>query len=123
MLISLAAAAASNPDKPPYYLDMPFKLVDGQLQIVPEVFQRINAHDPVNDLRLYLEQPVRLHRLMIYQDTDLGGIHGSTTEAAIAFHYTLAQMGVEHEFLQVEASFCGGDWAPILEFFSDHLAR
>ncbi len=37
---------AANPDKPPFYLDMPFAIVDGEAQIVPEVADKINAADP-----------------------------------------------------------------------------
>jgi hypothetical protein len=57
---------------------------------------------------------------MIYQDTGLGPTYA---EAAGAFERTLTEMGVEHEFLQVEASHCGGDWTPIWEFMSTHLAH
>ena len=47
-----------NPDKPPFYLDMPFAIVDGEAQIVPEVADKIIAADPVHDLERYLHQPV-----------------------------------------------------------------
>jgi enterochelin esterase-like enzyme len=124
--IALAAAAAPNPDSPPFYLDMPFELVDGQPQIVPEVFQRIIALDPVNDLRRYLDQPVRLRGLMIFQDTDLGDadVEGAEqfTEAASTFSRTLTEAGVNHEYLEVEGCHCCAHWGPILEFLSDHLA-
>jgi enterochelin esterase-like enzyme len=122
-LVSLAAAAAPDPNRPPLYLDMPFRLVDGQPQMVPDVFQRIAAHDPTKDLQRYLDQPIRLRGLMIYQDTDLGSVDRSFAEAAGAFDKTLTGMGVEHEFVQVEAAHCYGDWAPILEFMSAHLAH
>ena len=32
--IALAAAVAPDPDKPPFYLDMPYEMVDGEAQIV-----------------------------------------------------------------------------------------
>jgi len=122
-LISLAAAAAPNPDNPPRYLDMPFKVVNGELESEPDVLRRIDAHDPVADLELYLDQPIRLRGLMIYQDTDRGSEDRSYTEAAGAFDKTLTEKGIDHEFIQVEAAHCGGGWAPILEFMSTHLAR
>jgi hypothetical protein len=64
--IALSAAAASNPDKPPFYLDMPFRVVDGEAQIVREVQETIFAVDVVHDLQDYLKQPVRLRGLLIY---------------------------------------------------------
>ena len=68
----MAAAAAPNPDKPPVYFDLPFTLVDGKAQIVPEVFAKINAKlDPLHDIDSYLSQPIRLRGLMIYNDTNI----------------------------------------------------
>jgi S-formylglutathione hydrolase FrmB len=123
-LIALAAVAAPNPNKPPFFLDMPFQLVNGKPQIVPEVYQKINALDPVNDLRSYLKQSVRLRGLMIYQDTDEGDPYNpaAMTGGAIAFDKTLTQMGVAHDFLELTAQHCMGSWTPILKFMDAHLA-
>ena len=52
-LIAAAAATAPNPNKPPFYLDMPFEIVDGEAQIVPEVFRKVNSLDPINDVNSY----------------------------------------------------------------------
>ena len=115
--IAAAAAAAPNPVKPPFYLDMPFRLVDGKGQIVPEVYQKINALDVVHDLGRYLNQPERLKGLMIY--------HGGSDypEDARAFDKMLSELGVEHAFVEVEGGgHCTLDWAPILKFMSDELA-
>ncbi len=122
VLISLAAAAAPNPDSPPLYLDVPYKVVNGEPELEPDVMRRINAHDPVVELELYLGQPTRLRGLMIYQDDDLDP-DDPFTQAASAFDKTLTERGVDHEFIQVEAAHCGGDCAPILEFMSSHLAQ
>lgn len=114
--IAAAAGAAPNPDKPPFYLDMPFELVDGKGQIVPEVYQTINALDPVHDLDRYLNQPIRLTGIMIY--------HGGSDYPADAraFDAKLSEAGVEHTYLEVEGGgHCTLDWAPILEFMSDQL--
>jgi pimeloyl-ACP methyl ester carboxylesterase len=129
LLIALTAAAAPNPDNPPFYLDMPFTLVDGEPQTVPEVFERINALlNPANDLSRYLNQPIRLSGFMIVQDTDLGEPDGpEATERALkaprAFDKTLTEAGVDHEYLEVEGCHCCADWGPILVFLSEHLAQ
>ena len=39
LVLSWAAATASNPDKPPFYLDMPVEMVNGKAQLVPEVIR------------------------------------------------------------------------------------
>lgn len=114
--MAAAAAAAPNPDRPPFYLDMPFRLVDGKGQIVPEVYDKINALDVVHDLERYLNQPTKLKRMMVY--------HGGSDypEDARAFDEKLTAAGVEHTYVEVEGGgHCTLDWAPILKFMSDEL--
>ena len=65
-LLSVAAAAAANPAKPPFYLDMPVALVDGKAEIVPEVFDRIVAADPTHQVDRYLSQPERLRAISLF---------------------------------------------------------
>jgi enterochelin esterase-like enzyme len=119
--IAGAAAAAPNPNKPPFYLDMPFRVVDGKGEIVPDVWQKILAVDNVHDVRDYLNQPVRLRALMIY--------HGeydslASVEPVRGFDKMLTELGVEHEYVEVKR---GGhsnlDYAPVLEFISDNLVN
>lgn len=114
--IALAAVAASNTNKPPFYLDMPFTLVNGQSRIVPEVRLKVDTLSPEADLRRYLVQPVRLRGLMIYHGTYDGVTY------AQAYDRLLSRSGVDHEYLQVDRSHCDLDWTPVLKFVSAHLA-
>ena len=114
-----AAAAASNPDKPPFYLDMPFEMVDDEAQIVAEVAERVNATDCVHDVDEYLQQPTRLNGLMIY--------HGESdpfvdAEVVRGFDALLTEQGIEHEYLEVPGGHCDLRKAPVLQFMADHLA-
>ena len=118
VFVAAAAAAASNPDKPPFYLDMPYEEIDGEVQIVQEVYEKVNATYPVNDVGPYLDQPIRLHGLMIY--------HGENdamapVEVVQDFDRMLTEQGVEHEYLEVRGRHCDLDYAPVLNFMSDHL--
>ena len=118
VFVAAAAAAASNPDKPPFYLDMPYEEIDGEVQIVQEVYEKVNATYPVNDVGPYLDQPIRLHGLMIY--------HGENdamapVEVVRDFDRMLTEQGVEHEYLEVRGRHCDLDYAPVLNFMSDHL--
>jgi hypothetical protein len=117
--LATAAAAAPNPDKPPFYLDMPFEIIGGEAQIVPDVYERINALDPADDLLNYLNQPVRLLGLMIYHgDSD----SLASVEMARGFDKSLTELVVPHEYREVKGGeHCALDWAPVLEFMSDHL--
>ncbi len=120
--MALAAAAASNPDKPPFYLDMPFTLVDGQGQVVQEVVDRIASADPTHDLERYVSQPERLRAIMLY--------HGAwdtfvPVELAQAFSARLTEQGIEHAYVEVKALHCSV-WAPdlympVVQFMSDNL--
>jgi enterochelin esterase-like enzyme len=116
--ISIAAGAAPNPDKPPFYLDMPFEIVDGVGRVVPEVMDKIAAVDEVHDLEEYLQQPVRLRSILLY--------HGASdeiapVELARSFDRLLTARGVEHEYVEVDAGHCYYDTAPVLQYMSDHL--
>jgi enterochelin esterase-like enzyme len=117
-LIAGAAAAASNPDQPPLYLDMPFEEINGEVQIVQEVYEKVNAVYPANDVGPYLDQPVRLRGLLLY--------HGkfdsvAPVEVIRDFDSMLTELGVEHEYLEVSGGHTHLDYAPVLSFMSDHL--
>lgn len=116
--ISRAAAAASNPDNPPFYLDMPFEETDGGVQIVQDVMDKISAASPAQDVRQYLDQPERLRGIMIYHgenDTQV------PVELARDFDNLLTKLGVEHEYVESPKAHCTLDYAPVLKFMSDHL--
>jgi enterochelin esterase-like enzyme len=118
--IALAAAVAPNPDKPPLYLDMPLTVVDGQAQIVPEVWEKILAAAPVNEVNEYLDQPERLRALLLYQDA---GDVSIPVEVIRDFDRLLTSLGVEHELLEVDTGEgrCWLDYSPVVQFMSDNL--
>ena len=116
--IVLAAGAAPNPDKPPFYLDMPFEVVDGEGRVVPEVMEKIGAVDEVHDLEEYLQQPLRLRHILLYH-----GKSDSTVpvELARSFDQLLTERGVEHDYAEVDGTHCQYDMAPVLQYLSNHL--
>jgi enterochelin esterase-like enzyme len=118
VLIAYAAGAAPNSNKPPFYLDMPFENMNGEVQIVPEVWEKVNAVDPVHAVRQYLNQPLRLRGLMIYHG-EYDQYH--PVDLARNFDKMLTELGVEHEYLESNRSYCNLDFTPLLQFMSDHL--
>ncbi len=118
--IAAAAVASPNPDKPPFYLDMPFQIVNGEAQIVPEVFQKIGVLDPKHDLISYLAQPIRLRGAMLYYGTEDSYLPVSVGQS---FDKALTAAGVDHTYLEVKGGHCSLDWTPVLQFMTDHLAR
>jgi hypothetical protein len=111
-----AAAACPNPDKPPFFLDKPYELVDGKAQVVPEVWECHAKADVIHeDLPRYLEQPVRLNGIMI--------VHGIADSVSLArtFDKALTDAGIEHVYDEH-----GGGHIFVadksLQFLSDHLS-
>lgn len=114
-----AAIGVPNPDKPPFYLDMPFEVVEGEGQIVAEVYDKIVALAPKNEVNDYLNQPVRLDGILIVQE------EANVPEIADLgrnFDQILNNLGIEHEYLELESGHCEGTWyVPVLKFISNHL--
>ena len=120
-LIANAAAMASNPDSPPFYLDMPLEEIDGEVRIVQDVRDKFVDFSLENYARNYLDQPVRLHGLMLYH-SELDGI--VRVEQAREADRLLTDLGIEHDYLEdrERAWHCDPpDYAPVLNFMSDHL--
>ena len=117
-MISIAASAAPNPDKPPFYMDMPFEVVDGEGRIVPEVMEKIVAVDVVHDLEAYLQQPLRLRHILFYHGT---GDQVIPEESARSLDQLLTTHGVEHEYVEIKGGHCSYDVTPVLQYLSDNL--
>ncbi len=121
LVLAWVAATASNPDKPPFYLDMPVEMVNGTAQLVPEVIDKMTANDPVDELDRYLAQPERLSAILIY--------HGNrdqmtAVEHARDFDKLLTDRGVEHAYLEAIAGHCDFGYLgyiPVVQFMSDNL--
>jgi len=94
---ALAAAISPNPAKPPFFLDKPFELVGGKVQVVPEVWKRYAEADITHGhLDSYLKQPLRLSGIMI--------VHGTSDPFAPNQGQVLDKMmtdlGIEHVYVE-----------------------
>ena len=125
--LAYLAGVASNPDKPPCYLDLPYRLKAG---IPPwerdeEVWEKIVKNDIIRELERYFNklrqnprQPVRLNGIKV--------VHGLEDEKALprqaeALDQKLTALGIDHEFVMH-----GGGHTFIaeesLQFMAKHLA-
>jgi predicted esterase len=117
--MAIAAGAAPNAKKPPFYLDMPWVIVDGKVENAPAYVEKVKASDPASDVERYLAQPVRLNALLVQ--------HGATdemvpVELARDFDKLLTEKGIAHEFDDSFITHCSYDMVPpMLKFMSDHL--
>jgi enterochelin esterase-like enzyme len=115
-----AAGSAPNPDLPPLYFDLPYRLVDGKAEIVPEVAARIAAGDAVHAAAAYMQQPYRLSGLLLQHA--LGDVY-YPTETVRGFSRLLAELGIAHEYEEFAAAHCGHPWEEsALLFLARHLA-
>ncbi|RKU12361.1 hypothetical protein C6502_06365 [Candidatus Poribacteria bacterium] len=103
--LAYLAGVASNPDNPPCYLDLPYRLKVG----VPpwerdeEVWERIIENDIIHELERYVSRlkqnprrPVRLNGIKL--------VHGLEDEIALprqaeALDQKLTERGIDHEFV------------------------
>jgi len=116
--VQMAAAAAPDLDNPPFYAEMPFRIVDGHGEFVPEVVAKIIELDSAQEARRYLQQPVRLRGIRIQH-----GKYDATNAPSIQrFKQLLDELGIEHEYAEVSSGHCGGDWeAASLKYLSERL--
>ena len=94
------------------------EVVDGEIQIVPEVYEKLIAADSVHDIDTYLNKPDRLRGLMIYHG-ELDGY--SPVELVREFDEMLTEHGIEHDYLEVRDPHCYYDYTPVLKYLSENL--
>ena len=129
--VGLAAIAASNPNKPPLYLDQPIRIIGGKPAFVPEVFEKILQLDPRVDVEQYLSQPVRLKGLLLYADNgkwwtfDPNMINNwqFVQKTDNEFDRLLTKRGIQHEFMRADVPHCDQDYIPALKFLDEHLVH
>ena len=115
-----AAGTSSEPNNPPFFLDMPFRIVGDHAEAVPEVFARIMEGDSLREAQRYAKQPIRLNGLLIQHALR---DYYNPTDVVRAVEAQLAKLGIDHEYVEVDASHCNFDWdGASLKFMSEHLA-
>ena len=116
--IDAAAGIISNPDNPPFFTDMPLRIVDGRAEFVPEVVEQIVAQDSVHMLPRYLEQPARLNGILIQvglQDDQ------PVIDSTHQFADMLSAAGVEYTLMDKDTH-CPSAWeVDTLKFMAEHL--
>ncbi|MBM3241434.1 hypothetical protein FJZ31_34570 [Candidatus Poribacteria bacterium] len=117
--LAYISGACPNPNKPPFFLDMPCEMVDGKAQIVPEVWQRMKDYDIIHGhLPRYVKNPVKLNAIMF--------VHGVTDDVlsvsqARSLDQALTELGIEHVYDEHNG---GHEFIPekSLQFLSEHLS-
>ena len=116
--MELASVAAPNPSNPPFFIDMPYKILNGKAEIVPEVYKKMESLAIENDIKKYLAQPIRLNNLLFYDNS----IFIKTDEMkSRAFEKKITELGLPHDYVIIEAPHCSYDFSPIFMYMNEHL--
>ena len=117
-VLASAAAWAPNPNKPPFYLDIP---VD-QGEIVEEISAKFSANRTLYVVEQYIPNLKKLKAIAI----ESGDKDGSISNATGKLHELLQLNGVEHQYESYEGNHTNRIAERIrtktLPFFSEHLA-
>jgi S-formylglutathione hydrolase FrmB len=94
--IAFSAAFSSNPNRPPFLVDFPFEIVQGELKRVESVWQKWLAHDPV---ALFASHQANLQQLKAIQfDCGISDQFVGMLEANRLFSQALTTAGIPHRF-------------------------
>jgi len=117
--VQAAAGTAPDPDNPPFYCEMPFRIIDGRGEFVPEVVAKLVESDAAHQARPYVQQPVRLRGIRIQH-----GLYDTDYEMSVhRFEQLLTDLSIEHEYIEEETTHCGYGWeAASLKYIAGKLA-
>jgi predicted esterase len=93
-------------------------IVNGKAEVAPGFTAKLAEASPVQDAYNYVAQPLRLRGILLYH-----GLYDDLVPAEIVrgFDALLNELGVEHDYREVDAGHCGMDKEPILQFMSERL--
>jgi enterochelin esterase-like enzyme len=117
--VQAAAGTAPDPNNPPFYCEMPVRIVDGRGEFVPEVIAKIVDADSAHEARRYVRQPVRLQGILIRH----GSLDTDYSQSVLGFEKLLTDLGIEHQYVEEKTGHCGDGWEEAsLKYMSDKLA-
>lgn len=115
----MAAASAPDPNNPPFYFEMPVRIVDEHGEFIRGVIAKIVEQDAMHEARRYAEQPTRLRGIFIQH-----GTYDSEYDKQVeSFDQLLTDLGIEHEYSEVAGGHCAHGWdEDSLKYLSNKLA-
>ena len=125
VIVAFARAWSPNPDKPPFYVDIPFEYVGDSLVVHPEVLERWYAEMPLHMIDTHLPQLQALNAIAL----DWGRNAGERfTRQCMMFSQRLENVGITHQAEEYIGTHVSGIFTrdgrvptDMLPFFADHL--
>jgi S-formylglutathione hydrolase len=94
--ICLAQAFSPNPSRPPFYADLPFKLVDGKPQPAEPAFSKWEENFPLNMVVQYKANLLKLRGIRFDTAWEDEFTHIPITTRALS--HKLTDLGIDHTF-------------------------
>jgi S-formylglutathione hydrolase FrmB len=92
----ISQAFSPNPDRPPFFVDYPFELVDGKLRPAEPGYNKWDENLPVNMAKRYRVNLSKLRGLRF--DSGYEDEFTHIPVSARAFSFTLTNLGIDHDF-------------------------
>lgn len=124
----VAQAFSPNPKQPPFFVDYPFKIVNGKLQPNEPAYSQWEDHFPLNLAKKYRANLAGLRGLRVDSGVDDEFTHIPPTCRALSFAWT--NLGIDHTFEEYNGDHRnrlpgrdGRMFAQLLPYFSRLLER
>jgi len=104
--LALTAGTIPAPNSPPFFVDVPFVKVDGEIQEAlsgawDQAWDRVVEHDVMHDVDRYLAGPERLRFIGFIHGRNDPGFGGFTVvEQARSLDRKLSRLGIEHTYVE-----------------------
>lgn len=104
--LAFAAGTIPNPDNPPFFVDVPFVEVDGEISEPnpgdwDRAWDRVVEHDVIREVDRYLERQHQLRFIGFFHGINDPGFDGGTVvEQARILDRKLTEAGIEHTYIE-----------------------
>ena len=118
-VLCVAQAFSPNPNRPPFFVDLPFKQVEGKLVPVEPAYSRWSENMPLNMAAQNKENLMRLRGLRF--DTAWEDEFTHIPITVRAFAHKLTELGVKHTFEEYNGDHRNRMWGETGRLYNDVL--
>ena len=117
--IALAQAFSPNPNRPPFFADLPFKMVDGKLERDEPIHRKWEENLPLNMVAQYKSNLLRLRGIRFDTAWEDEFTHIPITTRALS--HKLTDLGVDHTFEEYNGNHRNRMWGRTGRLYTEVL--